>query len=69
MRAITVKINKEEMSKVDAFIKDINQDENIAAYAIDDITMSIVTTGDLSMAYVEALLELSFIEPVVQIIK
>ena len=69
MRAITVKINKEEMSKVDAFIKDINQDENMAAYAIDDITMSIVTTGDLSMAYVEALLELSFIEPVVQIIK
>lgn len=69
MRAITVKINKEEMSKVDAFIKNINQDENMAAYAIDDITMSIVTTGDLSMAYVEALLELSFIEPVVQIIK
>ncbi len=69
MRAITVKINKEEMSKVDAFIKDINQDENMAAYAIDDTTMSIVTTGDLSMAYVEALLELSFIEPVVQIIK
>ena len=69
MRAITVKINKEEMSKVDAFIKDINQDENMAADAIDDTTMSIVTTGDLSMAYVEALLELSFIEPVVQIIK
>ena len=69
MRAITVKINKEEMSKVDAFTKDINQDENMAAYAIDDTTMSIVTTGDLSMAYVEALLELSFIEPVVQIIK
>ena len=69
MRALTVKINKEEMSKVDAFIKDINQDENMAAYAIDDTTMSIVTTGDLSMAYVEALLELSFIEPVVQIIK
>ena len=69
MRAITVKINKEEMSKVDAFIKDINQDENMAAYAIDVTTMSIVTTGDLSMAYVEALLELSFIEPVVQIIK
>ena len=69
MRAITVKINKEVMSKLYAFIKDINQDENMAAYAIDDTTMSIVTTGDLSMAYVEALLELSFIEPVVQIIK
>lgn len=69
MRAITVKINKEEMSKVPAFIEDINKDKNMAAYAIDDTTMSIATTGDLSMAYVEALLELSFIEPVVRTIK
>ena len=69
MRAITVKINREEMNKVHAFIKDINKDESIAAYAIDDTTMLIATTGDLSMTYVEAVLELSFIEPVVEIIK
>lgn len=69
MRAITVKINKEEMDKVHAFIKDINKDENMTAYAIDDTTMLIATTGDLSMAYVEALLELSFIAPVIAIIK
>ena len=56
MHAITVQINKEEISNVTAFIKELNKHEDAAAYSSNDTTIVIASTGKCSMAFAKALL-------------
>lgn len=51
MQAIKVQIYFSEWEKVSDFISEINIDEEMAAYAIDNRTMVIATVGECSMAY------------------
>lgn len=54
MQAIKVQIYFSEWEKVSDFISEINIDEEMAAYAIDNRTMVIATVGECSMAYAKA---------------
>lgn len=69
MHAITVQINKEEISNVTAFIKELNKHEDAAAYSSNDTTIVIASTGKCSMAFAKALLENYFNTPVINTIK
>lgn len=57
MQAIKVQIYFSEWEKVSDFISEINIDEEMAAYAIDNRTMVIATVGECSMAYAKAQLK------------
>ena len=60
MQAIKVQIYFSEWEKVSDFISEINIDEEMAAYAIDNRTMVIATVGECSMAYAKAQLKTWF---------
>lgn len=57
------------MGKVSDFISEINIDEEMAAYAIDNRTMVIATVGECSMAYAKAQLKTWFSDPTIETIK
>lgn len=61
MQAIKVQIYFSEWEKVSDFISEINIDEEMAAYAIDNRTMVIATVGECSMAYAKAQLKLGLV--------
>ena len=63
MQAIKVQIYFSEWEKVSDFISEINIDEEMAAYAIDNRTMVIATVGECSMAYAKAQLKTWFSDP------
>ena len=67
MQAIKVQIYFSEWEKVSDFISEINIDEEMAAYAIDNRTM--VTVGECSMAYAKAQLKTWFSDPTIETIK
>ena len=67
MQAIKVQIYLWE--KVSDFISEINIDEEMAAYAIDNRTMVIATVGECSMAYAKAQLKTWFSDPTIETIK
>lgn len=69
MQAVKVQINFSEWEKVSDFISEINMNEEMAAYAIDNITMVIATVGECSMAYAKAQLETWFDDPTIETIK
>lgn len=69
MQAVKVQINFSEWEKVGDFISEMNVDEDMAAYAIDNTTMVIATAGECSMAYVKAQLETWFNDPIIETIK
>ena len=52
MQAVKVQINFSEWEKVGDFISEMNVDEDMVAYAIDNTTIVIATAGECSMAYV-----------------
>ena len=69
MQAIMVQIYFSEWEKVSDFISEINIDEEMAAYAIDNRTMVIATVGECSMAYAKAQLKTWFSDPTIETIK
>ncbi len=69
MQAIKVQIYFSEWEKVSDFISEINIDEEMAAYAIDNRTMVIATVGEGSMAYATAPLQTWFSDPTIETIK
>lgn len=69
MHAIHVKICSEERSEINAFIREINEEESIAAYAIDNTKMIVATSNECAMAYIKARLEVSFTVPIIETIK
>ena len=52
-----------------AVSSEINIDEEMAAYAIDNRTMVIATVGECSMAYAKAQLKTWFSDPTIETIK
>lgn len=69
MQAVKVQINFSEWEKVGDFISEMNVDEDMVAYAIDNTTIVIATAGECSMAYVKAQLETWFNDPIIETIK
>jgi hypothetical protein len=69
MKAIKVQTDFSEWKKVEDFISEMNEDEDMVVYAIDNMSMAIATSGECSMAYVKVLLETWFNEPVIEIVK
>lgn len=69
MQAIKVQIYFSEWEKVSDFISEINIDEEMAAYAIDNRTMVIATVGECSMAYAKAQLKTWFSDPTIELNK
>ena len=55
--------------KVSDFISEINIDEEMAAYAIDNRTMVIATVGECSMAYAKAQLKTWISDTTIETIK
>ena len=69
MQAIKVQIYFSDWDNVCVFIYEINIDEEMAAYAIDNRTMVIATVGECSMAYAKAQLKTWFSDPTIETIK
>ena len=69
MQAVKVQIYFSEWEKVSDFISEMNVDEDMVAYAIDNTTIVIATAGECSMAYAKAQLETWFNDPIIETIK
>jgi stalled ribosome rescue protein Dom34 len=69
MKAIKVQISLSEWKKVDDFISETNKDEDTVAYAIDNTSMVIATSGEYSTVFMQVQLKMWFDNPIIETIK
>lgn len=60
MKAIKVTVRKEERLKIGPFINTINQDEDSAAYQIDESSFILATVNECGIAYNTAVISGTF---------
>lgn len=69
MKAIQVCVSFDEWEKVERFIADYGDDEDVFIYQVDNVSFVVVAEGECSMGYVTAGIENVFNDANIEVLR